>query len=81
MLKDNTTYNQYDNEVMVRTNGDEIHIICNTDSQMDKVVEKMTTDNCKLAGYEEWDDDSDKKYILTFMVCDIEGVIIEPELN
>ena len=70
MLKDNTTYNQYDNEVMVRTNGDEIHIICKTDSQMDKVVEKMTTDNCKLAGYEEWDDDSDKKWILTFRVLD-----------
>ena len=46
-MKDNVTYNQYDNEVMVRTNGDEIHIICNTDSQMDKVVEKMTTDNFK----------------------------------
>ena len=80
-MKDNVTYNQYDNEVMVRTNGDEIHIICNTDSQMDKVVKKMTTDNCKLAAYEEWDEGSDKKFILTFVVCDIEGAIIEMELN
>ena len=40
MLKDNVVYNQSDNEVMVRTNGDEIHIICKTDSQLDKVVEK-----------------------------------------
>jgi hypothetical protein len=24
---------------------------------------------------------SDKKYILTFIVCDIEGAVIEPELN
>ena len=80
-MRDNVVYNTVDNEVMVRTNGDEIHIICNTESQMDKVVKKMTTDTCKLAAYEEWDDDSDKKYILTFLVCDIEGAIIEMELN
>ena len=80
-MRDNVVYNKIDNEVMVRTNGDEIHIICNTESQMDKVVKKMTTDTCKLAAYEEWDDDSDKKYILTFLVCDIEGAIIEMELN
>jgi|TARA_R110002020_G_scaffold437536_1_gene647789 hypothetical protein len=80
-MRDNVVYNQSDNHVMVRTNGDEIHIICNTESQMDKVVEKMTTDSCKLAGYEEWDEDSDKKFILTFIVCDADGVIIQPELN
>jgi len=80
-MRDNAVYNRADNEVMVRTNGDEILIICNTESQMDKVVQKMTTDTCKLAGYEEWDDDSDKKYILTFIVCDIEGASIEMELN
>jgi len=79
-MRDNAVYNRADNEVMVRTNGDEILIICNTESQMDKVVQKMTTDTCKLAGYEEWDD-SDKKYILTFLVCDIEGASIEMELN
>ena len=70
MLKDSVVYNQSDNEVMVRTTGDEIHIICKTDSQMDTVVQKMTTDNCKLAGYEEWDDDSDTKWLLTFKVLD-----------
>ncbi len=80
-MRDNAVYNRADNEVMVRTNGDEILIICNTVSQMDKVVQKMTTDTCKLAGYEEWDDDSDTKYILTFIVCDIEGASIEMELN
>jgi len=80
MLKDNVVYNRPDNEVMVRTNGDEIHIICNTESQMDTVVKKMTTDNCKLAGYEEWDDDIDKKFILTFLIGPVD-CIIEPELN
>ena len=69
-MRDNVVYNKLDNEVMVRTNGDEIHIICNTESQMDKVVKKMTTDTCKLAAYEEWDDDSDTKWLLTFKVLD-----------
>mgnify|MGYP003388016599 CR=1 FL=1 len=80
-MRESVVYNRPDNEVMVRTDGNEIHIICNTESQMDTVVKKMTTDNCKLAGYEEWDDDSDKKFILTFIVCDVEGIIIEMELN
>jgi len=43
-MRDNAVYNRADNEVMVRTNGDEILIICNTESQMDKVVQKMTTE-------------------------------------
>ena len=80
-MRESVVYNRPDNEVMVRTDGNEIHIICNTESQMDTVVKKMTTDNCKLAGYEEGDDDSDKKFILTFIVCDVEGIIIEMELN
>ena len=80
-MKDNTVYNQSDNHVMVKTNGDMIYVICNKEEQQDKVIKRMTTDNCLLESYEEWDDDSDKKYILTFLVCDIEGAIIEPELN
>ena len=37
---------------------------------MDQKVERMTTDTCILSGYEEWDEDEDKKWILTFAVCD-----------
>ena len=29
MMKDNTVYNHSDNEVLVKTNGDLIYIICN----------------------------------------------------
>ena len=80
-LKDNTVYNRPNNEVMVRTNGDLIYIICNKESQQEKVIKKMINDNCILESYEEWDDDSDKKYILTFLVCDIPGAVMEVELN
>jgi hypothetical protein len=30
----------------------------------------MSTDNCILSDYEEWDDDSDMKWLLTFKVLD-----------
>ena len=80
MMKDNVVYNQADNEVYVKTRGDEIHIICKSENQMDKVVQKMTTDNCKLAGYEEWDEGKDKKWILMFLLGP-EGCVIELELN
>ena len=79
-MKDNITYNRPDNTVMVRTNGDEIHVICDKEQQMDKVVDKLTTPNCKLVGYEEWDKDEDMKWILKFIVID-DDYEITPEYN
>ena len=79
-MKSNVVYNHWDNMVYVKTNGDEIHVICDKETQMDQVVERMTTPNCLLAGYEEWDEDEDKKWILKFIVCgsDFE---MAPEFN
>ena len=65
---------------MVRTRGNEIVIICDREEQTDQVVKRMTTDTCKLAGYEEWDDDEDRKWILTFLVVDKDQKIV-PHLN
>jgi hypothetical protein len=65
---------------MVRTRGNEIHVICDTEDKVDSVVKRLTTPNCKLAGYEEWDEDPDKKWILKFLVIDDNYEII-PELN
>lgn len=79
-LRSNAVYNNADNMVMVKTNGDEINIICNTEQQMDKVVKRMTTDTCILSSYEEWDEGVDKKWILTFSVCDDEFKFV-PEYN
>ena len=69
-LKDNTVYNRPDNEVMVRTNKDYIYIICRNEEQVQPVMDKMNTDTCYLADYEEWDEDEDMKWILTFKVFD-----------
>ena len=78
-LKDNTVYNRPNNEVMVRTNGDLIYIICNKESQQDIVIQKMVNDNCILESYEEWDEDDDMKWILVFRILD--EYDIKPELN
>tara|TARA_Y100001972_G_C7654845_1_gene329629 strand:- start:409 stop:648 length:240 start_codon:yes stop_codon:yes gene_type:complete len=79
-MKHDTVYNKPDNQVMVRTRGNEIVIICDREDQTDQVVKRMTTDTCKLAGYEEWDDDEDRKWILTFLVVDKDQKIV-PHLN
>ena len=67
-LKDNTVYNRADNLVYVKSQGDLIYVICNKESQQDIVVQKMTTKNCMLESYEEWDEGKDKKWIMTWKV-------------
>ena len=78
-MKDNTVYNYPENEVLVKTNGDLIYIICNKESQQDIVIQKMVNDNCILESYEEWDEDDDMKWILVFRILD--EYDIKPELN
>ena len=65
--RENVIYNQPDNQVMVKTDGDLIYVICNSEEQQHTVVKKMTTDNCLLESYEVWEDE---KVILTFRVLD-----------
>ena len=65
--RENVIYNQPDNQVMVKTDGDLIYVICNSEEQQDTVVKKMTSDNCLLESYEVWEDE---KVILTFRVLD-----------
>ena len=79
MLKDNTVYNYPENEVLVKTNGDLIYIICNKESQQDIVVKKMINDNCMLESYEVWDEGDDMKWILVFRILD--KFDIKSELN
>ena len=78
-MKDEAVYNQWDNEVMVKTNGDMIYIICKDEEQVQPVMSRMTTDTCILSDYEEWDEGDDMKWILTFRVLD--EFDKKPELN
>ena len=55
----------------VKTVGDKIDIICNEETQIQKVIKNMTeSGNCIFEGYEEWDEGEDMKCILTFRVLD-----------
>ena len=78
-MKDDAVYNQWDNEVMVKTNGDMIYIICKDEEQVQPVMSRMTTDTCILSDYEEWDEGDDMKWILTFRVLD--EYDMKPNLN
>ena len=69
-MKDDVIYNKSDNRLFVKTDGDLIYVICNKESQQEKIVKRMTTDNCILEHYEEWDEGEDRKWILTFRVLD-----------
>tara|TARA_R100000005_G_C4910141_1_gene148211 strand:- start:170 stop:397 length:228 start_codon:yes stop_codon:yes gene_type:complete len=75
-MRENVIYNQPDNQVMVKTDGDLIYIICNSDDQQDTVVKRMTTDNCLLESYEVWEEE---QVILTFRVLD--EYEVKEELN
>jgi len=79
MMKDNTIYNNAENKLYVKTNGDKIVIICSKESQQEQVIKRMTTDNCILDSYEEWDEGDDMKWILTFKVLD--EYELKPDLN
>ena len=56
-MKDGVTYNKPENQIFVRSDGDMIYVICDTEDQTDFIVNRMTTQHCKLVGYEEWDED------------------------
>jgi len=68
--KDGVIYNHADNLVFVKTDGNSIHVVCHKEEQTEPVVRKMTADKCRLTAYEEWDNNDDKKWILTFIVDD-----------
>jgi len=69
-LKDNIVYNQPNNQVMVKTDGNKIVIICNTEEDLDKVHKRFSKRNTNtfLVEYEEWDEGEDKKYIVTYEI-------------
>ena len=78
-MKDNVVYNNPENMVMVKSYGNKIVVVCKDESQVQPVMDRMTTDTCFLSDYEEWDEDEDMKWILTFKVFD--ELDKRPELN
>ena len=67
-MKRETLYNDADNLIYVKSRGDSICIICNDMDQVDSVQKKMHKHGNLMVDFEEWDEDKDKKYIVTFNV-------------
>jgi Rad3-related DNA helicase len=53
--------------VYIKTDGDKTVIICNTEKQMEQVMDRMSSNHIFIE-YEEWDEDEDKKFIVTFLL-------------
>ena len=66
-MRDNVIYNHADNQVYIKTDGDKTIIICNTEKQMEQVMDRMSSNHIFIE-YEEWDEDDDKKFIVTFLL-------------
>lgn len=69
-MKEETIYNEAKNLIYVKSQNDNIFIICNDMKQVDSVQKKMHKYGNIMTEFEEWDEDEDKKYIITFKVRD-----------
>ena len=74
-MKPDTVYNQADNKVFIKSNGEEIVVICDTDEKLQHVQKKFHEAGNSIIEFEEGDEGKDKKYIVTFAVEE------EPVLN
>ncbi len=74
-IKSDTVYNQADNKVFIKSNGEEIVVICDTEEKLQHVQKKFHEAGNSIIEFEEWDEGEDKKYIVTFSVDE------EPVLN
>tara|TARA_B100000959_G_scaffold194662_1_gene203577 strand:- start:65 stop:289 length:225 start_codon:yes stop_codon:yes gene_type:complete len=74
-MKSDVVYNQADNKVFIKSNGEEIVVICDTDEKLQHVQKKFHEAGNSIIDFEEWDEGEDKKYIVTFAVAE------EPVLN
>ena len=70
IMKKNTLYNDADNLIYVKSQNDNIFIICNDMDQVDSIQKKMHKTGNIMIDFEEWDEDKDRKYIVTFKVRD-----------
>ena len=79
-MKSDVVYNQADNKVFIKSNGEEIVVICDTEEKLQHVQKKFHESGNSIIEFEEWDEGEDKKWILSFAVAphDYE---LRPELN
>ena len=64
-------YNKDYNQVMIKSFGNKIYIICK-ESKEQQVIDRMTTPTCILSEYKEWNSERgmEKRSLLVFQVMD-----------
>ena len=64
-------YNKDYNQVMIKSYGNKIYIICK-ESKEQQVIERMSTKTCILSEYKEWSSERgmEKRSLLVFQVMD-----------
>ena len=64
-------YNKDYNQVMIKSFGNKIYIICK-ESKEQQVIDRMTTNTCILSEYKEWSSERgmEKRSLLVFQVMD-----------
>ena len=74
-MKSDVVYNQADNTVFIKSNGEEIVVVCDTEEKLQHVQKKFHESGNSIIDFDEWDEGEDKKYIVTFAIAE------EPVLN
>jgi hypothetical protein len=69
-MKPDTVYNQADNKVFIKSNGEEIVVVCDTEEKLQLVQKKFHEAGNSIIKFEEWDEGEDKKYIVTFAIAE-----------
>ncbi len=69
-MKEDAVYNEADNSIYVRSQNDKLFIICNNMEQVDKVQKRLHKSGNIMINFEEWDEDEDRKYMITFQIRD-----------
>ena len=69
-IKENTIYNDADNLIYIRSHKDKIFIICKDMKQVDEVQKRLHEAGNIMIDFEQWDEDIDMKYIMTFQLID-----------
>ena len=67
-MKEDAIYNEANNLIYVKSENDKIFIICKDMSQVDSVQKRMHKHGNLMVEIEEWDEDKDRKYIVTFQI-------------
>ena len=66
--KSDIIHNDSDNMLYVQSRNGRLVIICNTLNQIEQTQQRLYKHGNVLTEVEEWDEENDKKYILTFNV-------------